>query len=243
MPDRRSSNGGNHLSPQTLIVASLASLTAAIVVSTFWQGGTPIAAALTPVVVAIASELYSRPARRISELGARAAERTRARQGARYEAPREHVRVGGGPPRRLQDDRPPLSEPDAPGPIRVYRSQSAGRRRIHLKAAIATAAVAFAIAAVVLTVPELVFGGSVASHGKTTLFGGSTHKSRSKSKTQTTPSTTTPTSSTPTQTSTTTTPSAPPAQTTPQTTTPSATPTGGTTAPQGTSTPSQTPGQ
>src|SRR5437763_9738889 len=73
VPDRRpNDDGGSKLSPQTLIVASLASLTAAIVTSTFWQRGTPITAAITPVLVAIASELYSRPARRITELSSRA---------------------------------------------------------------------------------------------------------------------------------------------------------------------------
>src|SRR3954449_13176369 len=70
--NRRSHDGGTKLSPQTLIVASLASLTAAIVTSTFWRGGTPITAALSPVVVAIASELSIRPAGRNTELGSRA---------------------------------------------------------------------------------------------------------------------------------------------------------------------------
>jgi hypothetical protein len=236
MPDRRTpSDGGSRLSLQTLIVASLASLTAAIVVSTFWQGGTPIAAAITPVIVAVASELYSRPARRISALSARAAERTRARtaDGA-VRRPVERTRVGG-PPSQLPE-REPLSEPEGVGPIRVYRSESSGRRRIHLKVALATAAVAFVIAAAVLTVPELVFGGSVASHGKTTFFGGSTHKSKSKRNTQTSPSSTSPSSTAPTQSQTTT---APPAQTVPQTTTPSAPPSGTTGGPQGTSTPAQ----
>jgi hypothetical protein len=240
MSDRRSGDGSG-LSPQTLIVASLASLTAAIVVSTFWQGGTPIAAAITPVVVAIASELYSRPARRITALSARAAERTRTT--GDYEPPRDRVRVGAPPPRL--PEREPLREPEGTGPIRVYRSQSADRRRVHVKAAIATAVIAFAIAATVLTVPELLFGGSVASHGKTTLFGGHKHKSTAKKKNETTPTTTTPTQTAPqqTQTQTTTTPTAPPAQTVPQTTTPTQPPAGGTPPPQGTSAPAQTPGQ
>jgi hypothetical protein len=237
MPDRRSGDGGSRLSPQTLIVASLASLTAAILTSHFWRGGTPIAAALSPVIVAVASELYSRPARRISEFSSRATTRSRAARNAPAE--RERVSVGA---RSRSEERPQLREPElGSGPIRVYRSEAVGCRRFHLKVVLATAAIAFVIAAAVLTLPELVFGGSVASHGRTTFFGGggsSKHGSHSKStKTQSTPTTSTKTTTTPKQG--TTGPSAPPAQTAPQATTP--TPTSVTPAPQGTSTPAQTP--
>jgi hypothetical protein len=240
MSHRRPSDGGSRLSPQTLVVASLASLTAAIVTSTFWRGGTPITAALTPVIVALASEVYSRPARRLTELGSRAA--TRSRSASENGALRERAGVRA-PARRTVEAAPPR-EPGpgpGPGPVRVYRSQASGRRRVHLKAAIATAALAFAIAAAVLTLPELVFGGSLASHGKTTFFGGHSHRRVHKqdTHTSTTPQATTPTSTAP---QTATTPSAPPAQTTPQTTTPSSTPpVGGTPPPQGTTTPAQTP--
>ncbi len=219
MSDRQSGGGGNRLSPQTLIVASLASLTAAIVTSTFWQKGTPITAAITPVIVALASELYSRPARRISEFGSRAATRTRpARQAPVLE--RERVRVGA-PPR---EERPPITEPGGAGPIRVYRAERAPRRRIHPKVVLVTAAIAFAIALVALTVPELVLGGAAASSSNTTFFGGGGHAKKhnpakqndtTPSHTQTTPQATTPQT-------TTTTPVAPPAQTTPQATQPSA---------------------
>jgi hypothetical protein len=183
--DGRAPHGGsgNRLSPQTLVVASLASLTAAIVTSHFWRGGTPITAALTPVIVALASELYRRPAERITRLGSRAAAVT-ARQ-------RERVPSGLEPPP------PPLAPPteweDPSGPIRIYR-QVPSRRRIHPKVIIATAVVAFAIAAAVLTLPELVFGGSVASHGRTTFFGGGS-KHHSSTSTQTTTTVTTQSSS------------------------------------------------
>jgi hypothetical protein len=226
------------VSPQTLVVASLASLTAAIVTSTFWQKGTPITAAITPVIVALASELYSRPARRITELSSRAGTR-----GVRFspaeQVARERAAIGGSSwQSEEQDDRPPpIREPGA-GPVRVYRAGAGGdagggggRRRIHPKVAIATAAIAFAIAALVLTLPELVFGGSVATHGKTTLFGGHKHKSSPSDKTQTTPSSKDQTQSTTTPTVTVTTPQQPPAQTAPQTTTPTPAPTGGTPTP------------
>jgi hypothetical protein len=237
MRDRRPSDG-SRLSPQTLIVASLASLTAAIVTSTFWQKGTPITAALTPVIVALASELYSRPARRITQLSSRAATRSRRFDPVEQVA-RERAAIGGRADwaEEEYDHRPPrITEPEA-GPIRVYRSGggtsngNSWRSRINPKVAIATAAIAFAIAAAVLTLPELVLGGSVASHGKTTFFGGGSHRSTNKNsdKTQTAPTTSDKTQSTPTVTVTT--PEQAPAKTAPQTTTPAPAPNGGTQSP------------
>jgi hypothetical protein len=243
LSDRRSHDGGTRLSPQTLIVASLASLTAAIVTSTFWRGGTPITAAITPVIVALASELYSRPAKRITELSSRASG-TRTRRFSE-ELAHERERVSGGPPPRWTPPeavRPP--EDPSLGPMRVYRSEQPPRvRRVHVKVALVTAAIAFVIAAAVLTLPELVFGGSVASHGKTTFFGGgqhSSHKSKKRQNTQTAPTTTTPTTTAPTQSTPTVT--APPAQTIPQTTAPSQQAPTQTTPPSpSTTTPAQTP--
>ena len=242
MSHGRPDDGGSKLSAQTLIVAGLASLTAAIVTSTFWQSGTPIAAAITPVIVAIASELYSRPARRISELGSRV--QTRPRRFDEGRAARERAPVGGAP-RRLPEAPPPLREP-GPGQVRVYRTSSRPRR-VHMKVAIVTAAIAFAIAAIVLTVPELVFGGSVATHRKTTFFGGHAGRHAKKHEsTQTAPSSGTATQ--PSQSQTTSQPKQAPAQTTPEQTTTSTTPpaagspTPGGRAPAQT-TPSQTPGQ
>jgi cytoskeletal protein RodZ len=78
------------------------------------------------------------------------------------------------------------------GPVRTYGSQRPRpSRRWHLRAAIVTGVIAFAIAAVVLTVPELVFGGAVARHGSTTFFGTSktstSKKSSNSDKQSTTP--------------------------------------------------------
>ena len=163
MPNDHSQNGsggGNKLSPQTLIVASLASLTAAIVVSHFWRGGTPIAAAITPVIVAVASELYRRPAERITRLSSRAAGVTTRSRSA---GPAHDAVVLT---RTFDDDL---------APVRVYRHERRRVRSVHIKVAVATAVVAFAIAVAVLTLPELVFGGSLASHGRTTFFGGGHH--------------------------------------------------------------------
>jgi hypothetical protein len=212
---------------QTLVVASIASLTAAIVTSTFWRKGAVITAGITPVIVALASELYRRPAERITALGTRAAS-ARTRRGETGSA-------------RGPADAPP--EPPAgraqqpgPGPVRVYREPA--RRRLHLKVAIATAAVAFAVALAVLTLPELLFGGSVASTGRTTFFGGKTHTQEKKQEptttqeqTQTTPTQTTTEPQAPAQQPTTPTETTAPTQTAPQ---------GGTPAPT-TTAPAQTP--
>lgn len=250
MSDRRSNDGGTKLSPQTLIVASLASLTAAIVTSTFWQKGTPITAALTPVIVALASELYSRPAKRITELSSRAGA-VRTRRFPQQEArARERVTSGAPPERFTREALRPPDEPDL-GPMHVYRAgaeRSSPIRRVHIRVALITAAIAFVMAAAVLTLPELVFGGSVASHGSTTFFGGGhhrSHKSTQQKNTQTGPSSTTqsPSSTAPAQSTPTVT--APPAQTTPPTTAPTQQPpAAGAPAPSPTpsvTTPAQTP--
>src|SRR4051795_13784136 len=50
------------LSVTTLMIASLSSLAAALVVSKIWGGGTLIGAAMTPVIVAVVSEGLRRPA-------------------------------------------------------------------------------------------------------------------------------------------------------------------------------------
>lgn len=55
-------------------------------------------------------------------------------------------------------------------PIRTYGRPA--RRRIHLKVALVTGLIAFLLAAAALTLPELLFGGSVASKSHTTFFGG-----------------------------------------------------------------------
>src|SRR4051812_49624753 len=61
MAEGNRTGGGEGLSLQTLVVAAAASGLAAIVVSHLWKGGTVIAAAMTPVIVAITRELITRP--------------------------------------------------------------------------------------------------------------------------------------------------------------------------------------
>src|SRR4051794_25895494 len=65
-PRSREREEERHLSLRTLAIASLASASAAIVTSQFWAGGTPIAAAVTPVIVALVSEMLHRPTEAIA---------------------------------------------------------------------------------------------------------------------------------------------------------------------------------
>src|SRR3954464_13728810 len=61
MPSGAKEGGGESLSQQTLAIAAAASAAAAVVVSHLWKDGTVIAAAMTPVIVAIVKELLARP--------------------------------------------------------------------------------------------------------------------------------------------------------------------------------------
>jgi hypothetical protein len=149
-------------------------------------------------------------------------------------APGEEALLGA-PELALGDDRPEpgfASAPNGNGAshdpldgVQIHgRTRRPARPRIHPKAVIATGLAAFAIGAAVLTLPELIFGGSVASGRSTTYFGGGRPAAQQK-KTQTAPKATTPTQTT-----------TAPAQSAPATTTPTQTTTGTTpttTAPSG----------
>jgi hypothetical protein len=138
------------LSIRTLAIASLASAAAAVVTSQFWVHGTWVAAAMTPVIVAVVSELLNRPTEAVA--------------------------------RRITTDRtvvlPPREQPGPepiPDQVKVYGGGRGGGRRKKFAVGLVagTAALAFAIAAAALTVPELITGQSI-GHGDrgTTIFGG-----------------------------------------------------------------------
>jgi len=178
---------------------------------------------MTPLIVAIVKELLARPLE--SEIVRRPAARVRSVAPAtvtsrRFERPRDaRVPVEAGRARRDMPPggaravppgrtpaaarertpayTPPVTEaagaPDA-GPIKTYGR----RRRLRLGVAIATGVTAFVVALVALTVPELIFGGSIAGKGNTTLFGGRTEKTTtSPSQTSTTQTSTSPTTTSP----------------------------------------------
>jgi hypothetical protein len=214
--DRKRAKSG--LSVSTLMIASLSSLAAAVVVSHLWGAGTLIGAAMTPVIVALVSEGLNRPAKVVSTV--------RQTRPGRYD-PVAEGRAG------LRDGdfehaRTPPVPAAAAAQIRVHRAAPAKRGfslrmpRPRVLAAIGTGLVAFLIAAVFLTSSELVLGKSVTSSSKRTTLvpvRRSTSSTKSKDKTDTTKTTDTTTTTSPT-TSTATTP------------TTQSTPTTGQTAPQ-----------
>jgi hypothetical protein len=163
------------LNTRTLGIASIASATAAAVTSQLWIAGTWVAAALTPVLVALISEAMHRPTQRIA----------RAWTSEREEpAPRAQTATRAEP----------TAVTGTAGPVRVYRQTSRGaeptrrgaaarttlqrpatlsRRRIAIGGVAVTALIAFAIAVVTITAGDLVTGGSIGKgSSRTTFFSG-----------------------------------------------------------------------
>jgi hypothetical protein len=158
---------------RTLAIASVASATAAVVTSQLWIAGTWIAAATTPVLVALISELLHRPTERIAERFT--ADRPALLGDQRDEHSREAEPSAKRPPTPPAGEPPPARIPaqPGPGPIRVYRSTTPPprRRRIAVGAVLATGALALVIAVFALTVPELIAGGAIGKdNGGTTFF-------------------------------------------------------------------------
>ena len=177
------------LSTRTLVIAFIAASVAGAVTSQFWLAGTWVATGLTPVLVALISELLHRPTEAVSRR--LTTERT---------APLPEA-GGSAPPPPAEADRLPQQAPSEPGsrlrevpepPVQVYGRQRRmpTRRRVAIGAVAATAVLAFAAAALAITGADLISGGSIGKGGhKTTLFGG--HKRSGPSEPQ--PTTTTPT--------------------------------------------------
>src|SRR5829696_1353591 len=169
------------LSIQTLVISAAAAVAAATVVPLIWQQGTIVATAMTPVIVALVSEGLRKPVQTVSAVAPRVTRRTgtgaalrrfepaaartsrpdrvgaRGEGAERFEPLPEHLRDGAPPPRG-----------DDPFGLRQSR-----KPRPRLKIALITGALAFVIAAGVVTASELaLFGGSVSSDRRTSLFGG-----------------------------------------------------------------------
>lgn len=178
-PEQKSSGG---LSVQTLLISAAAAAVAATVVPMIWEQGTIFATAMTPVVVALVSEGLRKPVQHVSTVAPRVARRSGTGAAVRRFEPaaartRDPERVGArgeGPerfeplPEHLRDDAPALRGDD---PFGLRKAQRAPRPR--LKVALITGVLAFFIAAGVVTASELaLFGGSVSSDRRTSLFGG-----------------------------------------------------------------------
>ena len=192
MADEPEQKSGGGLSLQTLLISAVAAVAAATVVPLFWERGTIIATAMTPVIVALVSEGLRKPVQHVSAVApkvtrrsgtgaavrryepAAAATRSPGRVGARGEGPERFEPL---PPNR-RGDAPSLRDDD---PYGLRKASKTPRPR--LKIALITGALAFVIAAGVVTASELaVFGGSVSSDRRTSLFGG--HKSSTSDTTE-----------------------------------------------------------
>jgi hypothetical protein len=180
MADKPEQKSG--LSLQTLLISAAAAVVAATVVPMIWEQGTIFATAMTPVVVALVSEGLRKPVQHVSAVAPRVARRSGTGAAVRRSAPaaartREPERVGarGEGPERF-DPLPPHLREDAPAvsgddPFGLRKASRTPRPR--LKIALITGLLACVIAAGVVTASELaLFGGSVSSDRKTSLFGG-----------------------------------------------------------------------
>jgi hypothetical protein len=225
--------GGSGLSLQTLLISSFSAVAAAIVVPMFWQKGSLAATALTPIIVALATEALNRPAERIKTVAPRVTRRTATGAAVRNRTPSGVGARGEGPEQVTPHDG--ISPED---PFGLRAAQRPRRARRPLKIALATGGLAFVIGAGVVTASELaVFGHAVGKSSKETgLFGGTTHKRKATP----TPTATPTGSATATETAT---PSETPTETaTPSVTeSPTATATATATAPTATATASATP--
>jgi hypothetical protein len=145
------------LNPLTLAIAAVSAVAAAFVVSKIWAGGTLMATAMTPVIVAIVKEALERPAQKI-DVGVSRLSTVR----------REH------PDGLVVEEFEPGHEAE-PNDISVYSSRGGSGR---WKFAAVTGLVAAVVAIAALTLPELVAGRSLFNSGKeTTLFQGRRHRS------------------------------------------------------------------
>jgi len=153
------------LNLRTLVFASVGSAAAAIITSQFWIAGTPIAAAMTPVIVALVSELLHKPTEKI-------AGKFTSETDALPEA------AGAGPPPRSEARHPEPAARD----VTIYTSS---KRKLPWRTILVTGALAFAIAAAVLTLPELIAGQSLGrGDGSTSLFNRDRDRNRSNDSTE-----------------------------------------------------------
>ena len=192
MADKPEQKSG--LSIQTLLISAAAAVAAATIVPMFWEHGTVFATAMTPVVVALVSEGLRKPVQHVSTVAPRVARRSGTgaavrrfepaaagtsdpeRVGARGEGPERFEPLPG----HLRDDAPSVRDDD---PFGLRKAQRTPRPR--LKIALITGLLAFVIAAGVVTASELaLFGGSVSSDRRTSLFGGQKSPSTSSDDTK-----------------------------------------------------------
>ena len=173
--------GGLQLS--TLLISSLSAVAAAIVVPYFWERGSLLATAVTPIIVALVTEALNRPTKVITKAAPRVARRTGTGAAVRTEQPTGVGARGEGPERvgRWGDE-------DDPFGLRASE-RTRKRRGFPWKLGIITGLVAAVIGAAVVTASELaIFGHSVSGKERSTsVFGGSGSSSSSDDDAEETP--------------------------------------------------------
>lgn len=168
---RNSRGDERRIEIRTLVIASIASAVAAIVVSRVWTAGTPIAAAATPVLITLFREALDRPTSKIAE-----------------RLTTDSPAVADTTIREPAHDRPgatEVSDPEQtqPGDVRIYRQQptAAGRAfgKISPKVVLLTGLIAFVIAGVVVTAGQVAIDNPFGNDGKGAIILGQ-HKKKSK---------------------------------------------------------------
>ncbi|MDA0159185.1 hypothetical protein OM076_02815 [Solirubrobacter ginsenosidimutans] len=169
MSPEKQDKGGSTLSLQTLVISSLAAVAAAIVVPMFWERGSLIATAITPIIVAITSELLNRPAKVITSSVPKVTRRSATGAAMRSEQPTGVGARGAGP-----EQLPPRRE----DPFGLYEEERPPRR-FPLRLAVITGLLAAVIGAGVVTASELaVFGHQIGNDQRSTgLLGGKSSSS------------------------------------------------------------------
>src|SRR5829696_8532004 len=107
------------LNMRTLTIASAASAAAAAVTSQLWIAGTWIAAATTPVIVALVSEALHRPTERIARAFTSEREALEASERGGPDAPPLADAAGAAPPPPPEADRLPTRAPSDAAPVRI----------------------------------------------------------------------------------------------------------------------------
>jgi hypothetical protein len=173
------------LSLQTLLISSAAAVVAAVVVPYFWERGSLLATAITPIIVALASEALNRPAKAITAAAPKVARRSATGAALRSPQPTGVGARGEGPERVGRGgDGAWSGNPDDPFGLRAPESP---RRRLPVRLAVITGLIAAVVGAGVVTASELaLFGHSVGHSNRTTsLFGGKSRASKQEKATPT----------------------------------------------------------
>jgi hypothetical protein len=161
-PEKESKPGG--ISLQTLLISSLAAVAAAVVVPMFWERGSLLATAITPIFVALVSEALNRPAKVITAAAPRVTRRSATGAAVRSKQPTGVGARGAGP-----EQLPPRRD----DPFGLYEDEKP-RRRFPYRLAVITGLIAAVIGAGVVTASELaVFGHQIGNTDRSTgLLGG-----------------------------------------------------------------------